>query len=62
MTTTPTSGTAAPVGPPSTPTPVVPGFHPDPSVVRVGDTYWMVCSSFEYAPGVPLFRSTDLLT
>ncbi|WP_219417417.1 family 43 glycosylhydrolase [Pseudonocardia nigra] len=40
--------------------PVVPGFHPDPSVCRVGDTYWMVCSSFEYAPGVPLFRSTDL--
>ncbi len=43
-----------------TPTPVVPGFHPDPSVCRVGDTYWMVHSSFEYAPGVPLFRSTDL--
>ncbi|CCH87625.1 Beta-xylosidase [Modestobacter italicus] len=43
-----------------TPTPVVPGFHPDPSVCRVGDTYWMVVSSFEYAPGVPLFRSTDL--
>jgi len=43
------------------PRPVVPGFHPDPSVVRVGDTYWMVVSSFEYAPGVPLFRSTDLV-
>jgi beta-xylosidase len=40
---------------------VVPGFHPDPSIARVGDTYWMVCSSFEYAPGVPLFRSTDLV-
>ncbi|GAA1658230.1 glycoside hydrolase family 43 protein [Actinoplanes couchii] len=38
------------------------GFHPDPSVCRAGDTYWMVCSSFEYAPGVPLFRSPDLLT
>ena len=45
-----------------TPRPVVPGFHPDPSVVRVGDTYWMVHSSFEYAPGVPLYRSADLLT
>nr|WP_097184070.1 glycoside hydrolase family 43 protein [Blastococcus haudaquaticus] len=44
------------------PRPVVPGFHPDPSVVRVGNTYWMVVSSFEYAPGVPLFRSTDLVT
>jgi xylan 1,4-beta-xylosidase len=43
-------------------TPVVPGFHPDPSICRVGDTYWMVVSSFEYAPGVPLFRSTDLLS
>jgi hypothetical protein len=42
-------------------TPVVPGFHPDPSICRVGDTYWMVVSSFEYAPGVPLFRSTDLV-
>jgi len=31
--------------------PVVGGFHPDPSVVRVGDTYWMVHSSFEFAPG-----------
>ncbi|GAB3318452.1 glycoside hydrolase family 43 protein [Geodermatophilus aquaeductus] len=45
-----------------TPRPVVPGFHPDPSVVRVGDTYWMVHSSFEYAPGVPLYRSADLVT
>jgi xylan 1,4-beta-xylosidase len=45
-----------------TPRPVVPGFHPDPSVVRVGDSYWMVHSSFEYAPGVPLYRSTDLVT
>jgi beta-xylosidase len=45
-----------------TPTPVVSGFHPDPSICRAGDTYWMVVSSFEYAPGVPLFRSTDLLS
>ncbi|WP_116453611.1 glycoside hydrolase family 43 protein [Blastococcus litoris] len=44
-----------------TPRPVVPGFHPDPSVCRVGETYWMVHSSFEYAPGVPLYRSTDLV-
>ncbi|MGY1715005.1 family 43 glycosylhydrolase [Geodermatophilus sp. SYSU D01106] len=40
--------------------PVVPGFHPDPSICRVGDTYWLVTSSFEYGPGVPLFRSDDL--
>ncbi|XVU27877.1 family 43 glycosylhydrolase [Actinoplanes sp. CA-054009] len=42
--------------------PVIAGFYPDPSVCRAGDTYWLACSSFEYAPGVPLFRSTDLLT
>ena len=40
--------------------PVVPGFHPDPSICRVGDTYYLATSSFEYAPGVPLFASTDL--
>jgi xylan 1,4-beta-xylosidase len=40
--------------------PVIPGFHPDPSTCRVGDTFYLVTSSFEYAPGVPIFRSTDL--
>jgi hypothetical protein len=40
--------------------PVLSGFHPDPSICRVGDTYYLITSSFEYAPGVPIFRSTDL--
>jgi hypothetical protein len=40
--------------------PVLPGFHPDPSICRVGDTYYLATSSFEYAPGVPIFSSTDL--
>ncbi|MGW2517620.1 family 43 glycosylhydrolase [Streptomyces sp. NPDC001617] len=40
--------------------PVIPGFHPDPSVCRVGDIYYLATSSFEYAPGVPIFTSTDL--
>jgi xylan 1,4-beta-xylosidase len=40
--------------------PVLSGFHPDPSVCRVGDTYYLATSSFEYAPGVPILRSTDL--
>jgi len=40
--------------------PVLPGFHPDPSICRVGDTYYLATSSFEYAPGVPIFTSTDL--
>lgn len=41
--------------------PVVPGFFPDPSVCRVDDTYYLVCSSFNYFPGVPLFESKDLV-
>ncbi|NUT95370.1 MAG: glycoside hydrolase family 43 protein [Saccharothrix sp.] len=41
--------------------PVVPGFHPDPSVCRVGEDYYLVCSSFEYFPGVPIFHSRDLV-
>ncbi|MEU0535364.1 glycoside hydrolase family 43 protein [Amycolatopsis tolypomycina] len=42
--------------------PIVPGFHPDPSICRVGDTYYLANSSFEYVPGVPIRRSTDLVT
>jgi xylan 1,4-beta-xylosidase len=41
--------------------PVLPGFHPDPSVCRVGEDYYLVCSSFEYFPGVPVFHSRDLV-
>jgi xylan 1,4-beta-xylosidase len=41
--------------------PVIPGFHPDPSVCRVGDAYFLATSSFTYFPGVPIFRSTDLV-
>jgi beta-xylosidase len=42
--------------------PVIPGFYPDPSVCRVGADYYLVCSSFEYVPGVPIFHSRDLVT
>ena len=41
--------------------PVIGGFHPDPSLCRVGEDYYLVCSSFEYFPGVPLFHSRDLV-
>ncbi|WP_225848982.1 glycoside hydrolase family 43 protein [Streptomyces sp. HPF1205] len=41
--------------------PVVPGFHPDPSVCRVGEDYYLACSSFEYFPGIPIFHSRDLV-
>jgi xylan 1,4-beta-xylosidase len=44
------------------PNPVIPGFHPDPSVCRVGEAYALACSSFEYFPGVPVFVSDDLRT
>jgi beta-xylosidase len=43
------------------PNPTVPGFHPDPSITRVDDDYYLVCSSFEYLPGLPLFHSRDLV-
>ncbi|GLW67967.1 glycoside hydrolase 43 family protein [Kitasatospora phosalacinea] len=43
------------------PNPVIPGFHPDPSVCRVGEDYYLVCSSFEYFPGIPVFHSRDLV-
>lgn len=43
-------------------TPVIPGFFPDPSVCRVGDDYYLVNSSFEYAPGIPIWHSRDLRT
>ena len=41
--------------------PVIPGFHPDPSVCRVGEDYYLVTSSFEFFPGVPIFHSRDLV-
>lgn len=44
------------------PNPVLPGFYPDPSVCRVGSDYFLVTSTFEYFPGVPIFHSTDLFT
>jgi xylan 1,4-beta-xylosidase len=41
--------------------PVIRGFHPDPSICRVGTDYYLAVSSFEYFPGVPLFHSRDLI-
>src|SRR5688500_7712709 len=57
------TGTFAPAQPAAATSyrnPVLPGFHPDPSVVRVGEDYYLVTSSFEYFPGIPLFHSRDL--
>jgi xylan 1,4-beta-xylosidase len=41
--------------------PVLPGFYPDPSLCRVDDTYYMVTSTFEWFPGIPVHRSKDLV-
>lgn len=41
--------------------PVLKGFYPDPSVCFADGKYYMVCSSFQYFPGVPLFESEDLV-
>jgi alpha-N-arabinofuranosidase len=40
--------------------PILPGFYPDPSICRVGEDFYLVNSSFEYFPGVPLWHSRDL--
>lgn len=40
--------------------PIIPGNYPDPSICRVGDDYYLVCSSFELCPGLPVFHSRDL--
>ncbi len=41
--------------------PVIGGFYPDPSVVRVNETYYLVNSSFAYFPGLPIFKSKNLV-
>lgn len=40
--------------------PVIRGFAPDPSMVRVGDRYYVATSSFEWFPTIPIHRSRDL--
>lgn len=40
--------------------PVLPGFHPDPSICRVGGDYYLATSTFEWFPGVALHHSRDL--
>ncbi|WP_201404569.1 glycoside hydrolase family 43 protein [Kaistia sp. 32K] len=40
--------------------PILPGFNPDPSICRVGDTYYIATSTFEWYPGVQIHQSTDL--
>lgn len=41
--------------------PILPGYYPDPSVLRVGSDYYLVNSSFTHFPGLPVWHSTDLV-
>ncbi len=42
--------------------PILPGFNPDPSIVRVGDDYYVATSTFEWYSGVQIHHSRDLST
>jgi alpha-N-arabinofuranosidase len=41
--------------------PILSGFYSDPSICRAGDDYYLVTSTFEYFPGLPIFHSRDLV-
>lgn len=41
--------------------PVIQGFYPDPSIVRVGEDFYLCSSTFEFYPGVPIFHSKNLV-
>ena len=51
----------APVPPGVFRNPVLPGFQPDPSIVRVGDDFYLVNSTFAWFPGIPVYHSRDLV-
>ena len=41
--------------------PVLKGFNPDPSMIRVDDTYYIATSTFEWFPGIQIHQSKDLI-
>lgn len=41
--------------------PVLPGYHPDPSILRVEDDYYLAVSTFEWFPGVQIYHSKDMI-
>lgn len=41
--------------------PIISGYNPDPSICRVGEDYYIVNSSFEFYPGVPVYHSRNLV-
>lgn len=40
--------------------PILPGFNPDPCMIRVNDMYYIAVSSFEWLPGVRIYQSDNL--
>lgn len=41
--------------------PIIKGFNPDPSICRVGEDFYLVTSTFEFFPGVPIYHSKNLV-
>ena len=41
--------------------PILTGFHPDPSICRVGEDFYLTNSTFEFFPGLPIYHSRDLV-
>jgi beta-xylosidase len=41
--------------------PIIPGHNPDPTIIRDGQDYFLVTSTFEYFPGLPVYQSQDLV-
>ncbi|KAJ6021493.1 hypothetical protein N7540_006997 [Penicillium herquei] len=41
--------------------PIIPGFNPDPSIIQVDGQFFLITSSFEYFPGIPIYHSRDLI-
>lgn len=41
--------------------PIICGFNPDPSICRVDEDYYLVTSTFEFFPGIPVYHSRDLV-
>ena len=42
--------------------PIIPGFAPDPSIIQIDDTFFLVNSTFHVFPGLPIYASKDLIS
>ena len=41
--------------------PIIKGYHPDPSICRVNDDFYLLNSTFEWYPGLPIYHSKNLI-